>query len=234
MSVGDQNRFQIDSGLGAVRANLLHMDAMVKIHSLAFEGFFLESLGSRFLRELYRGFITDPSGVSLVVIDGTDVVGFVVGTAQPDEFFRRLLRRRWHALVIAGATSMVLHPIRVGKKFLYALRYRGETPYDVPNATLLSSIGVAPSGRGKGIGRILISAFCERAKASGAPTVFLTTDRDNNDAVNKFYLSNGFNLHSAFLKERSRWMNLYTRSLLDAQSANRVSGNIKLKADRIR
>jgi ribosomal protein S18 acetylase RimI-like enzyme len=223
VSVGGQNRSQINPGLDAVSANPSHLNAIVEIHLRAFEGFFLESLGSRFLKELYRGFISDPSGVCLVAIDGTDVVGFVAGTTQPEEFFRRLLRRRWYAFVLAGATSMALHPIRVGKKFLSAPRYRGEKPSDVPNATLLSSIGVAPSGKGRGIGKILLSAFCERARASGAPSVFLTTDRDKNDAVNQFYLSNGFTLHSSFLKGRSRWMNLYTRTLSETQRTRQGS-----------
>jgi GNAT superfamily N-acetyltransferase len=221
MSVDEHNQSAIDSGPRVVSANLFHLDAIVQIHLTAFEGFFLESMGKRFLKELYRGFLVEPSGLCLVAIDRKDVVGFVTGTTEPEGFFRRLLRRRWHAFVLAGAASLTLHPIRVGKKFLRALRYRGERPADVPNATLLSSIGVVPSGIGRGIGKVLISAFCERARLLGAFTVFLTTDRDSNDAVNQFYLLNGFKLHSSFLKERGRWMNLYTRVLSDAQSANR-------------
>jgi GNAT superfamily N-acetyltransferase len=220
VSIGEQNRSGIDSGPRVVSANLFHLDAIVQIHLAAFEGFFLESMGKRFLKELYRGFLVEPSGLCLVAIDKKDVVGFVAGTTEPEGFFRRLLRRRWHTFVLAGTASLTLHPIRVGKKFLSALRYRGERPADVPNATLLSSIGVVPSGIGRGIGKMLISAFCERAQLSGASTVFLTTDRDRNDAVNQFYLLNGFKLHSSFLKERARWMNLYTSSLSDAQPAN--------------
>ena len=220
MSVGEENRSGTDSGPYVVCAQLSHLDSIVQIHLAAFEGFFLETLGERFLKELYLGFLVEPSGLCLVAIDRKDVVGFVAGTTEPEGFFRRLLRRRWHAFVLAGAASLTLHPIRVGKKFLRALRYRGERPADVPNATLLNSIGVVPSGIGRGIGKMLISAFCERAQLSGASTVFLTTDRDRNDAVNQFYLLNGFKLHSSFLKERARWMNLYTHSLLDTQSAN--------------
>ena len=204
----------------AVNANPSHLDAIVEIHLLAFKSFFLESLGKRFLKELYCGFISDPSGVCLVAVDGTVVVGFAAGTTQPDGFFRRLLRRRWHAFVLAGVASLARHPLRVGAKFFSALRYRGESPSDMPSATLLSSIGVAPSAKRRGIGKTLLSIFCEKAKESGAATVFLTTDRDKNDAVNQFYLSNGFTLHISFVKGKNRWMNLYTLSLLDEQPAN--------------
>jgi ribosomal protein S18 acetylase RimI-like enzyme len=218
--VSKQNGYGIDVDLRIVRANHSHLDSIVRIHLAAFEGFFLESLGKRFLRELYRGFLVEPSGVCLVAIDRENVVGFVAGTTQPEGFFRILLRSRWLEFLCAGAASLTMHPLRVGKKFLSALSYQGKRPVDVPNAALLSSIGVAPSRKGSGIGKILISAFCEKAYASGAYTVYLTTDRDKNDAVNQFYLSNGFKLHSSFLKERKRWMNLYIYSLYDAQPSN--------------
>ena len=216
----NQNQSISNSGLHVVCASVAHLDAIVQIHMAAFEGFFLESLGACFLNELYRGFITDPSGVCLVAVEGNNVVGFVAGTTQPDGFFRRLLLKRWYAFVFAGVNSMALHPIRVGKKFLLALRYRGERPVDLSNSTLLSSIGVTPIGIGKGIGRILISTFCEMARATGASSVFLTTDSDNNDTVNRFYLSNGFTLHSSFVKERNRRMNLYVICFSDVQPTN--------------
>ncbi len=204
-----------NGGLRVVSADPSHLDSIIQIHLAAFEGFFLQSMGKRFLKELYRGFLTEPSGLCMVAIDGNAVLGFVVGTTEPERFFRKLLRNRWHAFVLAGVPSLALHPLSAGKKLLSALCYRGERPPELPNATLLSSIGVVSTRRGAGIGKILISAFCEEATASGALSVFLTTDRDKNDAVNHFYLANGFSLHSSFLKERNRRMNLYTRAILN-------------------
>lgn len=216
MPVGDENRSGTGRESCIVRADILHLDSIVQIHSAAFRGFFLDTLGERFLKELYLGFLVEQSGICLVAMDGKAIIGFVAGTTEPEGFFRRLLQRRWYAFALAGAASLTLHPIRVGKKFLRGLRYRGERPADVPNAALLSSIGVAPSAQGRGIGKDLISAFCQSAQESGSPTVFLTTDRDKNDEVNQFYLSNGFKLHGSFLREQGRWMNLYVRSLLDS------------------
>jgi ribosomal protein S18 acetylase RimI-like enzyme len=227
--VDDHNRSWIDSGVRVVRATPSHLNTIVEIHLQAFAGFFLKSLGPSFLKELYRGFISEPSGVCLVAVDGKTVVGFVAGTTQPEKFFLRLLRRRWYAFLLAGTASFARHPLRVGAKFLSALRYRGEKPVDVPNAALLSSIGVFRSGKGQGIGKILIAAFCQKAQNSGASTVFLTTDRDNNDAVNEFYLSSGFTLHSSFLKERKRWMKLYVRNLSDMQPTSQLSSLSKTR-----
>jgi ribosomal protein S18 acetylase RimI-like enzyme len=206
-----------------VCAQLAHLDSIVKIHMEAFQGFFLESLGERFLKELYLGFLLDRSGICLVAIDGKLVVGFVAGTSEPDGFFLRLLRSRWRAFLFAGLVALLLRPLRVGRKFFYALRYRGERPVDVPHAALLSSIGVARGDTGKGIGGTLLSSFCEEVRVRGVPVVFLTTDRDRNDAVNRLYRSNGFTWHSSFLKKPCRWMNLYTRSLLEARPAGHDS-----------
>jgi hypothetical protein len=56
-------------------------------------------MGKQFLKELYRGFLIEPSGLCLVEIDRKDVVGFVVGTTQFEGFFSRLLRTRWPAFL---------------------------------------------------------------------------------------------------------------------------------------
>ncbi|MGD0733409.1 MAG: GNAT family N-acetyltransferase [Terracidiphilus sp.] len=220
MHAEDQSGIGTVSGPHVVPASSSHVNGIVEVHLNAFEGFFLQSMGERFLKELYRGFMVEPSGICLAAIDENKVVGFVAGTTEPQKFFRRLLRKRWPAFVFSGAAALARHPLRVGMKFLSALFYRGESPPDLPNATLLSSIGVAPGGKGKGIGKLLMSAFCAEAEACGASTVFLATDRDGNDAVNQFYLSNGFTLHSTYLKGKSRQMNLYTRSLPGSLQVN--------------
>jgi ribosomal protein S18 acetylase RimI-like enzyme len=220
-----ENRIRPGSG-GSPRvvcAQLAHLDSIVTIHMKAFRGFFLESLGERFLKELYLGFLLERSEICLVAIDCRRVVGFVAGTSEPDQFFLRLLRSRWPAFLFAGLVALLLRPLRVGSKFLYVLRYRGERAVDVPHAALLSSIGVARGETGKGIGGMLLSSFCDEVRVRGVPVVFLTADRDRNDAVNRLYRSNGFTWHSSFLKKPCRWMNLYTRSLFEAQPAGHGS-----------
>jgi ribosomal protein S18 acetylase RimI-like enzyme len=218
VSISLQDVYVTTGGFRVIRADFSHLDAIVKIHLATFKGFFLESLGREFLRELYRGFILEPSGLCLVAIDASGaLIGFVAGTTQPEGFFRRLLRHRWYAFVSAGISSLFLHPILVGRKFVFALRYRGEKPLDIPPAALLSSIGVLPEGKRRGIGKTLVASFCEEVRKDGIPIVFLTTDRDSNDAVNNFYLGSGFKLHSSFLKELNRWTNLYTRSYAEVE-----------------
>jgi ribosomal protein S18 acetylase RimI-like enzyme len=190
-----------------------HVHGVVEVHLAAFQGFFLEILGPRFLTELYRAFVLAPSGIFLVAIEDAKVVGFVAGTSKPESFFRGLLLKRWHKFLYAGVPAIGSHPMRVGKKFLKAVLYRGEQPREIPNSALLSSIAVAPGGAGKGVGRLLLDAFCRTAEQHGCSSVVLTTNRDDNEQVNRFYLANGLEVHSALLKEKGRWMNLYMRNL---------------------
>lgn len=42
------------------------IDAVASVHLAAFPGFFLTSLGRRFLIEMYRGFLSHPSGIFFV------------------------------------------------------------------------------------------------------------------------------------------------------------------------
>ena len=185
--------------------------AIVKLHAEAFSGFFLSLMGAPFLRELYTGFLEDDLSICLVSIEGEKVTGFVVGTTHPEKFFRSLLRSRWCYFGVRAVPGLMRHPILVAQRVWTALSYRGEAPRRLNSGALLSSIGISPQSAGQGIGRLLVEQFCEIAATKGARNVFLTTDRDNNEAVNGFYLKLGFTLEDSFLKHGTRHMNRYVR-----------------------
>ncbi|WP_413761083.1 hypothetical protein, partial [Vibrio vulnificus] len=76
-------------------------------------GFFLTLMGPRFLRLLYNGFLNHPTGISLVACPKakpSEVIGFVVGTTQPQGFFTQLLRQRWLAFVMASLWPLLKKP----------------------------------------------------------------------------------------------------------------------------
>ncbi len=52
------------------------LQAIVALHCVAFPGFFLTSLGPRFLRLLYRGFATMPGGICILAEEDGRVFGF--------------------------------------------------------------------------------------------------------------------------------------------------------------
>ena len=93
-------------------------------------------------------------------------------------------------------------------RLVRALVYRGEAPAG-PVRALLSSLAVSPAAQGQGIGRALVQRWLDEARLRGARGGFLTTDAENNDAVNRFYLSLGWKLEAAYTTREGRKMNRY-------------------------
>jgi len=185
---------------------------LARLHVSAFPGFFLSTLGEPFLVQMYRGFLTDPSAVCVVARDeGGDVIGAVVGTVQPAGFFSRLLRRRWPGFVLASIGAVIRNPA-AAPRLLAAVRYRGG-PRAGDDGALLSSICVDRAAQGGGVGRELIAAWERAVSDLGVDTASLTTDADDNFAVNRFYQSRGWELASTYLTNGGRSMNLYKKKL---------------------
>jgi hypothetical protein len=87
------------------------VEAVVKVHSASFPGFFLSFLGPRFLDLFYRSFLEDSEGIGFVALNVDEfVIGCVVGTLVPGGYFKRLLRRRWWAFCLASASALLRRP----------------------------------------------------------------------------------------------------------------------------
>jgi colanic acid biosynthesis glycosyl transferase WcaI len=186
--------------------------ALAALHRAAFPGFFLSSLGEPFLVQFYRGFIGDGTAIALVARDGSGTpVGAVVGTTEPAGFFGRLVKRRFLGFVGAGLRAVVRHP-GVAPRLARAVTYRGDVP-DGRVGALLSSICVDPRQQGAGVGSVLLAAWEANASRMGARQAFLTTDSAGNDAVNRFYRANGWELEGSYTTREGRGMNRYTKTL---------------------
>ena len=185
------------------------LNAIVSIHISAFRGFFLSMLGDRFLRELYHGFLLNVDSIFLVSVHDGFVTGFAVGAVNPGGFFHKLLKDRWFYLLVGAIPGLLRHPIVVGRKLLSALIYRGDQPPQTGVGALLSSLAVAPAFAKSGIGESLVKMFIASAKQIGATHVYLTTDRFQNESVNRFYIRQGFKVECSFVKAGKREMNRY-------------------------
>lgn len=183
--------------------------ALASIHRQAFPDFFLSSLGESFLFQLYRGFAGDSSAITVVVRDEQGApCGAAVGSTEPAGFYRRLLKRRWPGFVAASARAAIINPAAV-PRLLRAILYRGELP-PTGHWALLSSICLDPSLQGSGVGRQLATKWLERATIMGVTDAFLTTDADDNNAINRFYTAQGWNRASDNVTREGRRMNRYT------------------------
>jgi ribosomal protein S18 acetylase RimI-like enzyme len=75
------------------------------------------------------------------------------------------------------------------------------------------SIAVLPEAENKGMGESLIDAFCDELVKRGVDSVCLTTDRSNNERVNRFYERSGFQMNRSFITREGRAMNEYIKHL---------------------
>jgi ribosomal protein S18 acetylase RimI-like enzyme len=190
------------------------VNGMVVVHRDAFRDFFLTSLGDRFLRRFYAATVREPTALSFVGRVGGEIAGFVVGTTQPSRFFRRLLLRQGMGFCLDALGALVRRPWYVSKRLLRGVTYRGEPPPAYrADAALVSSIAVLPTAAGTGLGTALLDAFCAAAAQRGASSVYLLTDREGNEAVNRFYLKAGFLLETELVRQGERSMNRYIRDL---------------------
>lgn len=184
---------------------------VIRIHKQAFTGFFLTKLGPGFLVKYYRLIMEQPDGILLVAEDDPDIAGFVAGFGSPASFYHEMKRRKV-SFALAAIPALLRTP-RIWPRLLLDFREvrNGADPAfaRASGRGELSSIGVAPAWSGRGIGRGLLAAFIVRAKEIGLNAISLTTDADNNDAVNEFYRKAGFQLERTFTQKDGRRMNEY-------------------------
>ena len=208
-----------------LRAGAAHVPEVVSAHLEAFQGFFLTRLGSRFLARFYRAMVDSPDALVFVAMVDGNVAGFVAGTVRPESFFRRLFLRDGPGFVLAAIPALLRSPMFVARRLWRGVTYRGETPRELPGGALLSSIAVVPAYAGMGIAGALLEQFCAAAIEGGASGVFLLTDRDSNEHVNRFYLRHTFQLLQEVRRSDGRDMNLYWRPADPAAAiASKLSG----------
>lgn len=184
-----------------------HISNIVDIHIKAFPDFFLTFLGPGFLKEFYKSFLHDEQGIGFVAIENDRILGAIVGPFKPAGYFKRLLLRKWYVFCFSSIGAVLRKP-KVIKRLFRAVFYRGEAPEGGQRA-LLSSIAVAPDAQGRGIGQALVQKWTEEVKRRGGKGCYLTTDAENNEKVNRFYLNMDWKIESTFTTPEGRLMNRY-------------------------
>lgn len=191
------------------RMSVQHLEQAASVHIAAFPGFFITSLGYKFVRELYMAYACDKAAVALIATDEMGMVlGAILGAIDSRGFYRRLLLRRWWKFGIASAVA-VWHRPSIMLRLLRALKYRGDQKSGTPGQALLSSIAVAPWAQGRGVGTQLIVAWISAVQRTGVCGCYLTTDACENEGVNLFYSKHGWRIEHSFKTPEGRSMNYY-------------------------
>lgn len=192
------------------------IDAIARIHQLAFDDFFLTCLGLRFLRRYYGMVLGFDSGILLKILDDGRLVGFACGFRQPKLFYRHMWRR-WYVLALPIACGVVSRPSLVLRVLRAVREVRGGSSHGFSlvgkNHYELSSLAVDPTVESRGVGRVLIGRFLDVAGADGATEVLATTDAVGNERVNRFYEDLGFRLHPGVAGVGERRLNHWIKQL---------------------
>jgi ribosomal protein S18 acetylase RimI-like enzyme len=191
--------------------NTSDLDAVVKIHQIAFDGFFLTRMGPMFLRAYYQTVLDFKDRIALVSQDDEagSITGFAVGFRNPHDFYA-LFRERRKRLIPTILLRLLLNPGLMPDIFRNIRRIEDQAHQSV-DAVELSSIAVGEAG--KGIGGALLGAFVEKSCKMQALSLFLTTDAHGNDAVRTFYEERGFTFDAIEMRG-SRELCRYVRTLV--------------------
>lgn len=181
-----------------------NVSGVVNIHIKAFPDFFLTSLGSSFLKTYYSSVIKHSTGIGVCMTESNRVIGFAVGTSCSNGFHKRILLSNLLQFTYQLFRVFFLKPKSIIRLFS---NLEKKTKIDIPpfSAELLS-IGVDPSHKGQGVGKILLDAFEKEAREKLSKAVLLTTDYYNNHATIKFYEKCGYSVLCDFIAYPNRKM----------------------------
>ena len=183
---------------------------IVTIHLNTFTGFFLTFMGKGFLNQMYRSYCDHgESGLLVAEYDGK-TVGFLAYSENFSGLYKYMIKTRlipfgWYSVgAFFRRPSAFLHII---KAFLKPSEAKRNEKY-----VELSSIGVDPTIKSKGVGSFLIDELKKIVDFRKFAYITLETDAVNNDGAIHFYEKNGFVRERMYENNEGRKMYEYRYS----------------------
>ena len=180
---------------------------IVSIHLNTFTGFFLTFMGRGFLNQMYRSYCDhDESGLLVAEEDGK-AVGFLAYSGNFSGLYKFMIKTRlipfgWYSVgAFFRRPSAFMHII---KAFLKPSEVKRDEKY-----VELSSIGVDPTIKSKGVGSLLIDELKKIVDFNKFAYITLETDAVNNDGAIHFYEKNGFVRERMYETDEGRKMYEY-------------------------
>ena len=178
---------------------------VVRIHDDAFQGFFLTTLGDRFLTVYYRSVLEHKQGILLGYYKDGSLKGFCAATRLSRGFNTRLVKSSWRAFSLVTLRLLVCRPkalIRLAKNFTKS----DPGVKDDGEYCELLSIGVAGEAQGTGAGKKMLRALEDKLRGEGERRLSLTTDYHDNEKAVGFYKSQGYEAMYDFVAYPDRRM----------------------------
>jgi hypothetical protein len=182
---------------------------VARLHIIAFSSFFLTKLGHRFLVEFYSAIFQSKDSINVGLFIDDKLIGFAVGAKKSKAFYSNILKKNFLQLGFSAFIPLLLNPFYIYRLFL-ALTTSSESNDYIPEDAMLLSICMEPSVGKKGKGKLILAQF-EEIAFKFTSHISLTTDFENNDSVNAFYIRNGYKIIST-LYQGKRKMYHYRKS----------------------
>lgn len=183
------------------------INEIVTIHLNTFTGFFLTFMGRGFLKQMYQSYCDyDESGLLVAEEDGK-ALGFLAFSSNFSGLYKFMIKTRliqfgWYSIgAFFKRPSAFMHIISA---FLKPGEAKREEKY-----VELSSIGVDPNVKSKGIGSKLIDALKDNVDFNKFAYINLETDAVDNEGAIHFYEKNGFVRERIFETDEGRKMYEY-------------------------
>ena len=180
---------------------------IVTIHLNTFTGFFLTFMGRGFLNQMYRSYCDHVESGLLVAEEKSKAIGFLAYSGNFSGLYKFMLKTRlipfgWYSVgAFFRRPSAFIHIIRA---FLKPSEVKREEKY-----VELSSIGVDPKIKSKGVGSALIDELKNQVDFDKFAYITLETDAVDNEGAIHFYEKNGFVRVRMFETEEGRKMYEY-------------------------
>lgn len=180
---------------------------IVTIHLNTFTGFFLTFMGRGFLNQMYTSYCDYEEAGLLVAEEDGKAIGFLAYSSNFSGLYKfmiktRLIRFGWYSIgAFFRRPSAFLHIISA---FLKPGEAKREEKY-----VELSSIGVDPNIKSKGIGSLLIDSLKRKVDFTKFAYINLETDAVDNEGAIHFYEKNGFVRERMFETDEGRKMYEY-------------------------
>ena len=160
----------------------------------------LSDLGLPIVSRYYQIAHSDLSVVGICAINSSnEIMGWAMGSPHPDRINSSLRKPLpWFAAQMFRV--MFTRPLVLLQLVSSVFSSSAETEMDSDEIEL-TYIGVAPSQRGKGLGKKLLNAFVESSSSNGYRSVVLSVETDNSDAI-ALYERSGFKITRTYSEGR--------------------------------
>lgn len=181
---------------------------LAQLHISVFSGFFLSTLGEKFLTTYYKVVLKHPETICLFAEDEeANICGYVLGRINAKGYLKRIVKSAPLVFIWEAIKLLFTRPKALFRLINNLDKKRDDSEVrDEQDYAEIGLIGVLPQYKGQGIGHRLFNEFVEILKKNGVAKISLTTDADDNVNTLTAYKAWGFEVYYKFVSYPNRNM----------------------------